>query len=331
MKKYFTFDNEPISGWTFFWRNIIGTFALIIFIIPGFWIWSANAYKRAGTFQWSKEMRILCVFAIIISQVSRFLSQIPEYMATPMNAFDYLALACSILIFILLVKNGNKNSVEDYNNINIIEEVEYDEIKNLINLSKGNSFNLSKEAPSLEVAGIGIGWDSMADLDVSAFCIAKDGQIPEMRDFVFYGSKNMQVLDGEHWPRPCSSDTAVYGGGEYINSLEYEHDADHEDMMIYFDRIADNIKEIIIVVTIHLEAGEDKIDFSSVSGCYCRIWDQSSDKELCRYTLSNDFGKADSVEIGKFIREGDGWIFTALGNAHIGGLSGFIKKYAYKF
>ena len=56
MRKYFTFDNEPITGWTFFWRNIIGTFALILFIIPGFWIWSANAYKRAGTFQWSKEM-----------------------------------------------------------------------------------------------------------------------------------------------------------------------------------------------------------------------------------------------------------------------------------
>ena len=198
------------------------------------------------------------------------------------------------------------------------------------NLSKGSSFNLSKEAPSLEVAGIGLGWNTEADLDVSAFCVAGDGHIPEMGDFVFYGSKNLQVLEGEDGPRPYSSDTAVYGAIDAPEGDE-EDDGDDEDMMIYFDRIADNIKEIIVVVTIHLEEGEDKIDFSSVSGCYCRIWDKSSDSELCRYTLSDDFGTADSVEIGKFTREGSGWSFTALGNGRQGGITGFIKKYAYKF
>ena len=54
-------------------------------------------------------------------------------------------------------------------------------------------------------------------------------------------------------------------------------------------KINKNIKEIIVVVTIHLEKDEEKIDFSSVSGCYCRIWDQESGKELCRFTLSDDF------------------------------------------
>ena len=198
------------------------------------------------------------------------------------------------------------------------------------NLSKGSSFNLSKESPSLKVAGVGLGWNTEADLDVSAFCVGEDGHIPEMADFVFYGSNSMTVLDGEEGPRPYSTDTAVYGAIDAPEGDE-EEEGDDEDMWIYFDRIADNIKEIIVVVTIHLEKDEEKIDFSSVSGCYCRIWDQESDKELCRFTLSDDFGTADSVEIGKFTREGSGWSFTALGQGRQGGISGFIKKYAYKF
>jgi len=197
------------------------------------------------------------------------------------------------------------------------------------NLSKGSSFNLSKEAPSLEVAGVGLGWNTDADLDVSAFCVAEDGHIPEMADFVFYGSGTKQVLDGEDGPRPHSTDGGVYGAIDELEGDE-DNDGDDEDMWLYFDRIAQNIKEIIIVVTIHDE-GNSGINFSSVSGCYCRIWDQSSDKELCRYTLSDDFGTADSVEVGKFTREGDGWSFTALGNGCEGGLPTFIKKYAYKF
>ena len=63
---------------------------------------------------------------------------------------------------------------------------------------KGSSFNLSKEAPSLKVAGVGLGWNTEADLDVSAFCVGEDGHIPEMADFVYFnGSDSIaRVLDG---------------------------------------------------------------------------------------------------------------------------------------
>ena len=194
------------------------------------------------------------------------------------------------------------------------------------NLSKGSSFNLSKESPSLKVAGVGLGWKTEADLDVSAFCVGEDGHIPEMADFVFYGSDSMTVLDGEEGPRPYSSDTAVYGAIDAPEGDE-EDEGDDEDMWIYFDRIADNIKEIIVVVTIH-DAG---VTFSEVSGCYCRIWDADTNKELCRYVMSDDFSNEDAVEIGKFSREGNGWQFTAIGKGHVGGLQALISKFAYKF
>ena len=72
------------------------------------------------------------------------------------------------------------------------------------NLQKGSSFNLSKAAPGISVAYVGLGWKEnedpngpVFDLDVSAFCVGENGQIPEMTDFVFYGSSAKTKLDGE--------------------------------------------------------------------------------------------------------------------------------------
>jgi tellurium resistance protein TerD len=197
------------------------------------------------------------------------------------------------------------------------------------NLEKGSSFNLSKELPSLKVAGVGLGWNTDADLDVSAFCVGEDDHIPAMTDLVYFNSELKQVLDGEDAPRPYSTDGGVYGA---IDELEGDDDddGDDEDMWIYFDRIADNIKEVVVVITIHQE-GNKQTKFNEVSGCYGRIWDQESNKELCRYTLGNEFGACDAVEVGKFKRSENGWSFEAIGKGHDGGLLSLIKKYAYRF
>jgi len=197
------------------------------------------------------------------------------------------------------------------------------------NLEKGSSFNLSKELPSLKVAGVGLGWNTSADLDVSAFCVGEDGHIPEMSDLVYFNSGLKQVLDGEDAPRPYSTDCGVYGAIDELEGDE-DDDGDDEDMWVYFDRIADNIKEVVIVVTIHQE-GNSITKFNEVSGCYGRIWDQESDKELCRYTLGDEFGSFDAVEVGKFTRSGNDWSFTAIGKGHEGGLLALIKKFAYRF
>jgi len=192
-------------------------------------------------------------------------------------------------------------------------------------LEKGSSFDLSK---GLTLAGVGLGWNTDADLDVSAFCIAEDGHIPHKFDFVYFKSGNKMVLEGEDGPRPFSADGAVYGS---IDALEAPDDADGdvEDMWIYLDRVGTNIKDIVIVVTIHNAKG---ISMRDVPDCYCRIWDQNSGNELCRYKLSENFGNEDAAEIGKFSRDSSGdWSFTALGNGYEGGLMAFIKKYAYRF
>ena len=122
MKKIFKFDNEPISGWVFFLRNILGLFGLLL-IIPGIWIWAANGYKRAGTFNWSKDFRFICSFAVVIAQISNILSRDPSYSSANLNIFDLIAIPCGILVFVMFVKNGNKKK-----NNNLEEMIQNNEI-----------------------------------------------------------------------------------------------------------------------------------------------------------------------------------------------------------
>lgn len=191
-------------------------------------------------------------------------------------------------------------------------------------LTKGSAFDLTKEAPGMAIAGVGMGWNTDADLDVSAFCLGSDGHIPEMTDFVYFKSSNQTTLEGEAGPRPYSTDGGVYGAIDATDGGD--DDGDDEDMWIYFNNIGANIHEIVVVVTVH--AGGN---FSNVSGCYCRIWNQDNGSELCRYTMSDNFGNSDAVEIGKFVRSGIGWSFVALGNEYNGGLGAFVQKYAHRF
>ena len=68
-----------------------------------------------------------------------------------------------------------------------------------------------------------------------------------MTDLVFYGSSNKTVLEGEEPDeRPVSTDASVYGAIDEIGGGEGDdddEDGDEEDMRIYFERVADHIKE----------------------------------------------------------------------------------------
>jgi len=218
------------------------------------------------------------------------------------------------------------------------------------NLSKGTAFNLSKAAPGIEIAGIGLGWNENADphgpvfdLDVSAFCLGEDGQIPEMTDFVFYGSTLTTQYEGESDKRPYSTDGSVLGAIDEIGGGDDDDDGDgdgdQEEMRIYFDRVADHIKSIVIIVTITKYPNDElkdkrtlDLNMSQVSGTYGRIWNESTGEELCRYTLNEDFANEDAVEIGRFERNQQGeWDFIAMGQGYEGGIHAFIKKYAKNF
>jgi tellurium resistance protein TerD len=210
-----------------------------------------------------------------------------------------------------------------------------------LNLDKGSRFNLAKEAPSLRIARIGLGWDPNEtpggpnfDLDVSAFLLTQEGKVPmdnnnPREDFVvFYGSQN-KTADG----RPFAFDQCVLGAVDAIDGTESDGD-DDEDMYIYFDKVWEGIIQIVITVSITKypnDVMKDRrtlnLNFGMVNDCYIRLLNEETGEEQFRYNLKSSFSQEDAVEFGRFERVGGSWEFVASGIGYSGSLGKLIELY----
>lgn len=208
------------------------------------------------------------------------------------------------------------------------------------NLSKGDTFDLSKSAPGLTRAGVGLGWQAneapdgpIFDLDVSAFLLNGNGQIDHPFDFVYFNSRNKTTYGEEE--RPISADNSVMGAVDEIGGGDDDDDGDQEDMRIFFENVDAAVQEIAVVVTITKYPNDEEKDprtldlnFGMVEGCYIRVWDEKTGNEILRYDLNDKFGEQDALEVGRFVRVDSAWVFKAIGSAHHGGLSYFVGQYA---
>ena len=68
MKKYFKYDDEYISGWTYFIRSIFATFLSIILI--GLYISSVTAYKRAKSLGHKDSAALWGVWGFLVLPLS---------------------------------------------------------------------------------------------------------------------------------------------------------------------------------------------------------------------------------------------------------------------
>ena len=110
MKKYFLFDNEPITGWNYLARFIIGSMLILLFGL-GLWILAASAYKRSGAFRWDKSYRVFMAILIPILAVTNILANAPGYLESSFNLIDFIGFTGAVFHLILLFKNGNKIEV----------------------------------------------------------------------------------------------------------------------------------------------------------------------------------------------------------------------------
>jgi hypothetical protein len=119
MKKYFLFDDEPISGNTYWLRVLFGSFLMLILV--GFWTLAATGYKRAGTFGWKKEYRIIAAILIPILAIGNAMAKSGDYNNTPVNLFDIISLFAVVFHSVLLFKNGNKTNGVQLPTFNILD------------------------------------------------------------------------------------------------------------------------------------------------------------------------------------------------------------------
>ncbi len=181
-----------------------------------------------------------------------------------------------------------------------------------INLEKGQRENIS--APKFTV---GLGWDSNTsstgegfDLDASIFILGANGKLLSDSHFVYYN--NLKSPDG-----------AVAHTGDNTTGAG---DGDDEKVNVDLSRIAGEVSEISFVVTIH-KADERKQNFGQIRNSFIRIVDNSTNTEIVKYELDEDFSIETAVQFGRLYKKNTDWKFEAVGVGMKGGLQDYLNKY----
>lgn len=180
-----------------------------------------------------------------------------------------------------------------------------------INLEKGQRQAI--DAPKFTV---GLGWDSNSsatgeafDLDASVFIVGANGKILSDNHFVYYN--NVKSPD----------DSVIHTGDNLTGAGE----GDDEQISVDLSKIAADAVEICFVVTIH-QAEARRQNFGQIRNSFIRIID-SSNTELVKYELDEDFSIETAVEFGRIYKKNGEWKFEAVGSGMKGGLQDFLTKY----
>jgi tellurium resistance protein TerD len=178
-----------------------------------------------------------------------------------------------------------------------------------VSLVKGGNVSLTKEAPSMNVALVGLGWDARVtdgqafDLDASVFLVGENGKVLSDSHFVFYN--NTTSPDGG----------AVQHQGDNRTG---EGDGDDEQVKIDLTKVAADVKKLVFAVTIH-EADSRKQNFGMVSNSFMRVVNNDNGSEIARFDLSEDASTETAMIFGELYRHGAEWKFKAVGRGFAGG------------
>lgn len=187
-----------------------------------------------------------------------------------------------------------------------------------LSLTKGQKLSLTKEFPMSTNLRVGLGWDANSldtghdfDLDASAFML-KDNDLVlnpvTWEGFVFYG-------------QPTAPGVA-YGGDNRTGS----GDGDDETVDVNLTQVRADVRRIVFAATIY-EWRKRKQNFGQVRNAYIRLVDIDTNKELCRYNLTENFSTETALLFAELYRDGTEWKFGAIGGGFKDGLSALCKGF----
>jgi len=179
-----------------------------------------------------------------------------------------------------------------------------------VSLQKGQKVSLSKENASLSVVVIGLGWDEVSqkggffsikpkpiDCDASALLL-KNGKLIDKSDIVYFG--NLQHKSG----------TVKHMG----DNLTGEGEGDDEQIVVDLSSVPDEYDKIVLVANIY-QAVSRKQHFGMIKNAFIRIVDGKTNKEMCRYNLSENYSDMTAMIFGEVYRHNGEWKFNAIGQA----------------
>ncbi|HCH50824.1 MAG TPA: chemical-damaging agent resistance protein C [Proteus sp.] len=185
-----------------------------------------------------------------------------------------------------------------------------------VSLVKGGNVSLTKEAPAMTVAMVGLGWDARVtdgaefDLDASVFMVGEDGKVLSDASFIFFNNKVSSCGSVEHQG----------------DNRTGEGDGDDEQVKISLSKIPAEVKKLVFAVTIY-DAENRKQNFGMVSNSFMRVYNNDNNTEIARFDLSEDASTETAMIFGELYRHGAEWKFKAVGQGFAGGLGALAAQH----
>ena len=185
-----------------------------------------------------------------------------------------------------------------------------------VSLVKGGNVSLTKEAPTMNIAMAGLGWDARVtdgqgfDLDASVFMVGEDGKVLNDSSFIFFNNNLSACGSVEHQG----------------DNRTGEGDGDDEQIKIDLAKVPAEVKKLVFAVTIY-DAEARKQNFGMVSNSYMRIYNNDNGTEIARFDLSEDASTETAMIFGELYRHGAEWKFKAVGQGFAGGLSALASQH----
>jgi len=185
-----------------------------------------------------------------------------------------------------------------------------------VSLSKGGNVSLTKEAPGMTKAVIGLGWDSNSftgsefDLDAQAIMVGADGKVPNDGYFVFFNQLKSPEGSVEH-----TGDNRTGEG-----------DGDDEAINVNLATIPTEIEKVVFTVAIY-DADTRKQSFGQVRNAFIRVVNAEGSTEVARYDLTEDASTETAMVFGELYRNGSDWKFRAVGQGYSTGLGGIAADF----
>ena len=195
-----------------------------------------------------------------------------------------------------------------------------------INLTKGQTIDLRKDAHDLDQITIGLGWkvrekkkgllsglfggkdDAEFDLDAIAFLLDEHDRVRNRGDSKLVGGDVVFFNSRKH-----PSGTVTHSGDNRTGGTGAN---DNEQIVVLLNSVPADYHRILFLVCIYQGIKQSQ-HFGQVESAYIRAVDGKGN-EMARYSLSSEAaydGKCTLV-FGEVYRRSDGWKFRAIGDAH---------------
>jgi tellurium resistance protein TerD len=197
-----------------------------------------------------------------------------------------------------------------------------------IQLKKGNSISLKKEAPGLSKIMMGLGWDMSSvsvtknlldifkpsrtiDLDSSVFCLDSNDKLRDASDVIYFA--NLTHRSG-----------AIRHQGDNLTGAG---DGDDEQILVDLDQVPADISTLLFTVNIYM-AKERNQDFSGIRNAFVRLVDLNTRQEIAHYKLSGEgYAGQTALLMAELRRQDNGWAMKALGEGLARNLDSLIRDY----